>query len=111
LGAAGLDKEATFVLWQPGAVKGISALAKSEPLDVWKDYLAFHAATHMAAFLPKAFVMENFALYGKTLRGTEALKERWKRGIDATNDALGEAVGKLFAERWFPAAEKARVEG
>jgi predicted metalloendopeptidase len=110
LGAAALDKETTFVVWQPSATKGISALVASQPLDVWKDYLTFHAALHTSEVLPKAFVDEDFAFYGKTLRGTEKLKDRWKRGIDATNHALGEAVGKLFVERWFPAAEKARVD-
>ncbi len=110
LGAAGLDKQASFVVWQPTAVKGIAALVAKEPLEAWRDYLAFHAVTHMAQVLPKAFVDEDFDLYGKTLRGTPTLRDRWKRGIDATSDALGEAVGKLFVERYFPASEKARVE-
>jgi putative endopeptidase len=110
LGAAGLDKQASFVVWQPAAVRGIAALVAKEPLDAWRDYLAFHAVTHMAAVLPKAFVEEDFSLYGKALRGTPVMRDRWKRAVDATDDALGESVGKLFAERYFPPAEKARVE-
>ena len=51
--AAGLAKPATFVVWQPGAVTGLSALVASEPLDTWKDYLTFHAINSRAAVLPE----------------------------------------------------------
>ena len=110
LAAAGLDPQAQFVVWQPGALTGISALVKSQPLSTWKEWLAFHALSHAAAFLPRAFVEERFNFFGKTLSGTPALRARWKRAIDATDGALGEAVGKLYVARYFPAAEKARVE-
>jgi putative endopeptidase len=99
-----------FVVWQPSAVVGISALVATQPLATWKDYLALHAVEHRAAFLPKPVVAANFAFYGTTLDGTPELRARWKRSIRATNDALGDAVGKLYAERYFSAAAKARVE-
>jgi putative endopeptidase len=99
-----------FVVWQPSAVAGISALVASQPLATWKDYLALHAVEHRAAFLPKAVVAAHFAFHGTTLDGTPELRARWKRSIDATNDALGDAVGKLYAERYFSAAAKARIE-
>ena len=108
--ALGLDKEDVFVAWQPKAATGISALAASEPIETWKDYLVFHAVEHAAPFLPKAFVDERFAFYGKALQGTPQLRDRWKRGVAATDGALGEAVGKLYVERYFPASEKARAE-
>jgi predicted metalloendopeptidase len=108
--AAQLGGQDDFTVWQPSAVTGISALAASEPLDTWRDYLAFHAIEHAATYLPKAFVDENFAFYGKVLAGTPALRERWKRGVDATNVALGEAVGKIYVQRYFAPAEKARAE-
>jgi putative endopeptidase len=99
-----------FVVWQPSAVAGISALVASQPVATWKDYLALHAVEHRAAFLPKPVVEAHFAFHGATLDGTPELPARWKRAIDATNDALGEAVGKLYAERYFSAAAKTRVE-
>jgi predicted metalloendopeptidase len=108
--AAGLDHEKQFVVWQPSAVTGIAALVGSQPLEVWKDYLTFHAIESASPFLPKAFVEERFAFYGKTLTGALALRERWKRGVDAVSDALGEAVGKIYVQHYFPAAEKARAE-
>ena len=108
--AAKLDGQNDFTVWQPGAVTGISALVASQPLEAWKDYLAFHTVEHAAGYLPKAFVEESFAFHGHVLTGTPALRERWKRGVDATSDALGEAVGKLYVKRYFSAAEKARAE-
>jgi putative endopeptidase len=108
--AAGLAKPATFVVWQPGAVVGLSALVASEPLDTWKDYLAFHAIDSHPALLPTAFGREAFAFYGPVLSGAQKQRDRWKRGVSATNGALGFAVGKLYTERFFPAAEKARAQ-
>jgi len=110
LGAAGLDKQTAFIAWTPKAITGLAALVKSEPLDVWKEYLVFHALDRASPFLPKAFVAQSFAFHGKAVNGTEELRERWKRGVEATNDALGEAVGKLYVERHFPASEKARAQ-
>ena len=108
--AARLDAQTQFVVWQPGAVRGIAALAASEPLDTWKAYLRFHAVDHSAEHLPKAFVEENFAFYGKALEGTPQIRDRWKRAVLHTNFALGEAVGKIYVQRYFPPEAKARIE-
>ncbi len=110
LSAAQLSKRPVFVVWQPRAVTGIAALVKSQPLDVWKDFLTFHAIEHHASFLPKRFVDASFAFYGKTLSGTLEQRDRWKRAVDQTDQALGEVVGKLYVARYFPPAEKARAE-
>jgi predicted metalloendopeptidase len=99
-----------FVVWQPSAVTGMAALVASQPLGTWKDYLVLHAIEHRAAFLPAALVAEHFAFYGTTLNGTPELRVRWKRAIDATNDALGEAVGRLYVERYFSPQAKASIE-
>jgi putative endopeptidase len=108
--AARLGSQQEFAVWQPSAVTGISALVASQPLETWKDYLAFHALEHNAAVLPQAFGEERFAFHGTALAGIPKRRDRWKRAVDATNLALGEAVGQLYAERYFPAASKARVE-
>jgi len=110
LGAAGLAQQKDFVVWQPSAVTGLSALITSQPLETWKDYLRFHAIEHNSAYLPKALVEEHFAFHGRTLSGTPLLRPRWKRAMADTNSALGEAVGKLYVQRYFPPAEKARAE-
>ena len=108
--AAGLGAQQTFVAWQPGAVTGLSTLVASQPLETWKDYLAFHALDHRSAVLPKAFGDEAFAFYGKVIQGTPQQRDRQKRAVDATNAALGDAVGRRYAEQYFPAADKARAQ-
>ena len=82
-----------------------------EGTDFWTlSYAARTCRRASPTFLPKAFVDEQFAFYGKTLTGTPKLRDRWKRAVDVTDAALGEAVGKLYVARYFPAAEKARAE-
>jgi putative endopeptidase len=98
------------VVWQPGAVQGLSALTASVPLETWKDYLRFHYVEAHCAYLPKAFVAEHFAFHGQVLAGTPQLQARWKRAVIETNASLGEAVGKLYVAHYFPPAEKARAE-
>ncbi len=108
--AAGLEAQSVFVVWQPGAVTGIARLVGAEPLETWKDYLSFRAIERASPFLPKEFVAENFDFYGRVLTGTPKQRDRWKRAVDATNAALGEAVGKLYVRRFFPPSEKARAQ-
>ena len=75
----------------------------------WKAWLAIRTASACADYLNDAVVQEDFAFYGRTLSGTPELRERWKRGVSLVEGALGEAVGKLYVERHFPAAAKERM--
>ena len=109
-GAAGLAQQQEFVVWQPSAVTGIAALTLSVPLEDWKDYLRFHLLDHYAPYLPKAFADEHFNFHRHVLSGTLQQPARWKLAVRETNAALGEAVGQLYVEKYFPAAEKARAE-
>ena len=108
--AAGLGGVRSFVVWQPGAVTGISSLAGSRPLEDWRDYLTFHAIEKTCAVLPAAFDAEHFAFHGRVLNGIPQQRARVKRAVVAVNDALGEAVGKLYVEHHFPPSEKARAQ-
>jgi predicted metalloendopeptidase len=110
LAAAGLADQKLFAIWQPSAVTGISALVASQPIETWKDYLVFHALEHSAAVLPRAFGEESFAFHGTALAGIPQRRDRWKRAVDATSAALGDAVGQLYVRKYFPPASKARVE-
>lgn len=110
LGECGLGGQQQFVVWQPGAVTGLSALAASQPMQAWKDYLTFHVLEHFASVLPQAFDAEAFAFYGTALSGVPQQRERSKRAVNATNTALGDAVGRLYVGKYFPASEKARAE-
>jgi predicted metalloendopeptidase len=109
-GAAGLEHAPTVVVWQPEAIAGISALAARLPLEAWRDYLTFAFINHNANELPRAFVEQRFAMYGKVLSGTPQLLERWKRAVDATSSAMPEAVGRVYVERYFPATSKAKLQ-
>ncbi len=110
LGAAGLNDAPVFYVWHPNAIPGLAKLAGSEPLASWQDWLALHVVERYAPFLPKAFVDESFQFYGKTMSGTPEQRPRWQRGIDDASDALGEAVGKIYAQRFFPPETKAKVQ-
>jgi putative endopeptidase len=109
--AAQLGGRQDFIAWHAAPTAGISALVASEPLDVWKDWLKLHTASRFAAVLPKAYDDLRFGFYGKVLAGTQAQRPRDKRALTATSNALGDAVGKIYVERHFPAEAKADVEG
>jgi putative endopeptidase len=108
--SARLDQAPTIIVWHPQAVAGIAQLVTDVPIDVWRDYLTFHAIDRRASVLPKAFADESFAFYGKVLSGTPQQQERWKRAVDNTNAELGDAVGKIDVQRHFPAAQKAQLQ-
>jgi len=108
--AAGLGQQKEFVVWQPSALTGISALTASIPIETWKDWLRFHLIEARSPYLTKAFTAEHFNFHGHILSGTPQMEPRWKRAVNVTSDALGEAVGKLYVAHYFPASEKARAE-
>jgi predicted metalloendopeptidase len=109
LAAANLSSQKSFVIWQPAAFTGEAALVAGTPIETWKEYLTFHYIDRNSGVLPKAFVDERFNFYSKTLSGTPAMADRWKRAVAAVNGGLGEAVGKLYAAKYFPASSKAEV--
>ena len=108
--SAGIDDQSDFLVWQPSAVSGISALVGSESVELWKDYLQFHLIEHYSSVLPKAVAAEDFAFYGAILSGAQAPPDRNKLAIAATNAALGQAVGQLYTQRYFPPEAKARAQ-
>lgn len=105
---AGLSSQQELAVWQPGAVTGLAALVGSQPLDVWKDYLRFHALHDFADVLPSAFASEGLALRAAIEGGTAPT--RAERALAATQSAMRDALGRMYAERYFPAAQKARAE-
>ena len=107
---AGLSQQPAFIVWQPSAFTGEAALVNSTPLDAWKDWLAYHLIETYADVLPKALADENFALEGPLLSGTPQQRPRWQRGVAVVNGELGDAVGQVYAQRYFPAQDKADAE-
>ena len=108
--AAGLSKQKEFMVWQPTAFTGQSALVASVPLETWKDWLAYHLVEDNAAYLPKALADERFNFFGKTLSGTPEQRPRWQRGMVIVNEHLGDSLGKIYVQRYFPQEAKTQAQ-
>jgi putative endopeptidase len=109
--AAQLADKPKFNAYSAASIPRLAALVGSEPLESWKDWLAFHHINQNTSVLPSGLDQLNFAFYGTQLTGAEQQRPRDKRAIAAINAHLGDALGKLYTERYFPAANKAAVEG
>ena len=107
---AGLRQQKKFIVWQPAAFTGESALVASVPLETWKDWLAYHLIEQYSPVLPKALADEHFALFGTALTGTTQQRPRWQRGVMVTNLFLGDAVGQIYAQRYFSPQAKAEAQ-
>lgn len=100
----------SVIVGQPEFYKELNTVIHSEDLQTLKDYMAFHLLRSYAPYLNKEIVDANFDFYSKLIRGAEAQKPRWKRVLDAEEDAMGEALGQLFAKEYFDAKAKKRYE-
>ncbi|WP_098053547.1 M13 family metallopeptidase [Kocuria marina] len=100
----------TVINAQPSFFTGLDELLTDDLLDAWKSWARWHVVSARAAYLPQAFVDQNFSFYGTVLSGTPQLRERWKRGVGLVNGALGEAVGELYVAENFSPSAKARMD-
>jgi len=99
---------ATLDVSQPAFLHLVSAATASVSLDDWRAYLRWQLADAMAPTLGRAFFNEAFQ-FQRVLRGVEEPLPRWKRCAQAADDAMGQALGKVYVAREFPPAAKARV--
>ncbi|MDR3662878.1 MAG: M13 family metallopeptidase [Mycobacterium sp.] len=104
------DAAAEVVVRQPDFLTAFAALWAAESLADWKAWLRWRLISGRAAILTDALVNENFEFYGRTLSGTEQIRDRWKRGVGLVESLMGDAVGKLYVDRYFPPAHKARMD-
>lgn len=109
VGALGAAPE-EVVVRQPDYLTAFAALWSGEALEDWKHWLSWRVISSRASLLTDELVAENFAFYGKTLSGTEAIRDRWKRGVGLVESLMGDAVGKLYVERHFPPEAKTRMD-
>jgi putative endopeptidase len=105
----GLQNPGDFIVGQPTFVSELSKMLKDVSVDDWKVYLKWQVLNSTEAYLPVAFVNQNFDFYGKTLSGQMSQRPRWKRVQGATESALSEAIGQLYVEKYFPAEAKKRM--
>lgn len=108
--ALGVPHVEAVIVRQPDFFKAMSKLVEETPLDAWKTWLKYRVLRDAAPVLSKKFVDESFSFFGKTLTGVPENKARWKRGVALVEGSLGEAVGKLYVEKHFPPAAKARMQ-
>jgi putative endopeptidase len=98
------------VVRQPSFMAGLKTVLRADNLEAWRDWLAWQVIRSNAPYLSSDFVETNFDFYGKTLTGTPELRARWKRGVSLVEGSLGEAVGRIYVDRHFPATAKASMD-
>jgi putative endopeptidase len=94
---------------EPNFFKALAAELKSASMDDLKTYLRWQLVHSQTESLPKAFQDENFNFYGKTMQGAKEMRPRWKRCVAAVDSDLGEALGRVFVEKYYPPEAKART--
>ena len=100
----------TMIARQPDYLHGLSKLLQETPLTTWRAYFRFKLLSSLAAYLPKAFVDEDFAFKGGVLHDTPEIPARWKRGCTLVDEMIGEASGKLYVAKYFPPRAKERAD-
>lgn len=104
------DKVTYLIVSQPSYIHEFNRLLNSIPLETWQAYLRLRIIDNFAADLSQPFVTENFAFYGSDLSGIPQNKPRWQRGIGLIEATMGNALGKLYVERYFPPENKSKME-
>jgi putative endopeptidase len=107
--AAGHPELKEINVGQPEFFKTLDAQLTATPIEDWKTYLRWHLVSAAASGLPEKFVAEDFDFRGKTLTGAKEILPRWKRCVQSTDRALGEALGQFYVKKYFPPEAKARA--
>jgi len=111
LTAAGVSRDInTVVVAQPSYFAGIGAAVRDVPVETWQSYLTYNLLSSYAGYLSAPFVDEDFAFEQHALRGVPEMQPRWKRAVATVDRLIGFDLGKLYVERYFPPANKARAE-
>jgi len=105
----GMGQVDSLNIGQPKPISEVSNIINNTSLDVLKSYLCWSIICNASPFLSDDFVNNNFEFYDKVLSGSKELLPRWKRVVGSVNNVLGEAVGKMYVERYFPAPSKKKM--
>lgn len=97
------------IIGQPEFFEALNGLVVQRPLADWKVYLRWHLLHGSAAYLPFAFEQEHFNYFGRILSGQPEQEPRWKRSAKLIDGTIGEALGRLYVEKYFPPGAKARM--
>ena len=111
LDAAQLGSAPKFQAYHAGSIPRLAALVGSEPLDAWKDWLAFHTLNQQASVLPKAIRDASFAFNGTALSGQQQQRPRDALALNSVGRELQDAVGKAYVAKYFPPESKTEIQG
>ena len=106
---SGLNDLKEVNVGQPAAMKEVADVINTVSLDEQKLYLQWNLINSAASYLSDDFVAQDFDFYGKTMSGKKEMQPRWKRAVSTVDGALGEVVGQMYVEKYFPAAAKERM--
>jgi putative endopeptidase len=109
LADSGLDAMPDLVVGQPEFLAGVDRLLLERPLADWKIYLRWNLLHGSAQYLNNAAETENFSFYGTVLSGQPAQEPRWQRAARVVDGGIGEALGQLYVEKYYPPAARARM--
>ena len=107
--AAGLPRTDLNVT-EPKFLEAFNRELAKAPIEQWRNYLAWHVLNTFADVLSAPFVEQDFAFYGRYLSGATEMKPRWKRCAEATDEQLGDALGRAYVEKYFPPEAKERMQ-
>ncbi|MBA3562512.1 MAG: peptidase M13 [Gammaproteobacteria bacterium] len=108
--AAGIGDAGEVVISQPSYFEALATAFQEVPVEHWQGYFTFHLLDTYAPYLSEPYVTANFDFRGRTLSGIEENEPRWKRGVQAANAVLGDAIGKLYVEKHFKPEAKERMD-
>ena len=91
-------------------IKGLDGIVRDTDIDTWKTYCTWVALNTRSQMLNEALDQQNFAFYGTVLSGTEEQQPMWRRGVNTVNGTLGEVVGRVYVDKYFPPEAKERMD-
>ena len=109
---AGIDPKvlAESIVMMPSFLEGLASVYSDSNLENLKTWLSWNVISSKAAYLSQEFVDERFAFYGTKLTGAPVNRARWKRAVSLVEGSLGEAVGKIYVEKYYPPEAKAKMD-
>jgi len=110
LKAVGAPELKDVIVGEPEFFTRVNDMLGTVPLEQWKTYLRWQLIDDTAAYLSDNFVNESFDFFGKTLRGQKEIEARWKRAVQTVDRSMGEDLGKIYVEKYFPAESKKRMQ-
>jgi len=110
LAAQGINDVKGFSLSQPKFFAEMDKMLTTVPVADWQAYLRYHTVADSAVYLSDALSDERFDFYGKTMRGQQEQKPRWKRVLDTINGSMGESLGQVYVQQVFPESSKVQMQ-